>query len=170
MASAKSLANFTVKDFLRLTGGPLPTPGGGSSAALAGALAAALVEKIARKTQAKQRRARALLNKAIAIRQRLTRAIHEDAHWYWRVVLAFRKKDRRAALRALVRATNVPKHIVAEAREVVRLVQQLEPLCSRVWKSDLRCAWLLAEAAQGAGLALIIANQQFMEQWRRRAA
>ena len=168
MASAKSLVNLKVSELLKLTASPLPTPGGGSAAALAGALAAALVEKIARKTARRERRALRLAARASVLRVRFTRAVQEDAHWYWRVVIAFRKRNHRAALRALVRATAVPKGVVADARQVISLLHQLKPLSAKVWHSDLQCAWLLAEAAQGAGLALIIANQQFMAQWSKR--
>ena len=165
MASAKSLVNLKVSELLELTASTVPTPGGGSSAALTAALAAALVEKIAGKTKRHERRAGTLHTKARALRLRLTRAIQEDAQSYWRVVLAFRKRDKRAALRALVRATAIPQRVIKDAREVVRLIRTLKPIASKVWHSDLQCAWLLAEASAGAGLALVIANQQFMSRW-----
>lgn len=169
MASSKSLVNLSVRQLLSLTASPLPAPGGGSSAALSGALAAALVEKIAQKATARNRRARPITTKARTLRLRLMRAVQEDARWYWRVILAFRRRDRRAALRALVRATAVPEQVITDARGVIRLIRRLRPLSAKVWHSDLQCAWLLAEATQGAGLALIIANRRFMASWRRKS-
>lgn len=168
MASAKSLTTISVKQLLELTASPLPTPGGGCAAALAGALAAALVEKIARKSERRTNKAKAVTRKAAGLRARLTAAIPADAKAYWKVVQAFRAQNRRRALKTLVAATSIPRQVVEDARAVARLIKAVKPMSASVWRSDLQCAWLLAEAAQGAGLALVIANQQFMERWSKR--
>ncbi|MFY9189015.1 MAG: cyclodeaminase/cyclohydrolase family protein, partial [bacterium] len=49
------MLNLTVNDFLEQLASAAPAPGGGSASALAGALAAALVNMVANLTQGKEK-------------------------------------------------------------------------------------------------------------------
>src|SRR5437879_305940 len=81
----------TLDAWLDELAGGAPTPGGGSAAALAGALAGALVAMVARLTVGRkayaevQPRVAAILAEAEAIRSQLRRLVDEDAAAYTRV-------------------------------------------------------------------------------------
>lgn len=162
----RSVTAHDVATFVATTASALPTPGGGSCVALAGAMAAALVEKVARKSRG--RAARTIQRQAGAFRQQLTRAIHADATAYGRVARALRQRRPRHVVPALRRAIQVPEQVAATARRVVRLVRRLTPLSSAVWRSDLTCAIQLAHASIAGSRALAHANRQYLRTWLRR--
>jgi glutamate formiminotransferase/formiminotetrahydrofolate cyclodeaminase len=88
----------TVRDsqFLNALADGAPTPGGGSAAAYAGAMGAALVAMVARLTLGKkkyaevQERMLSILDEAEVLRKKLTAAVEEDAAAFERVMSAFR--------------------------------------------------------------------------------
>src|SRR5207302_20710 len=109
----------TLDGWLEELAGGAPVPGGGSAAALAGALAAALVAMVARLTTGRkayaavQERVAALLAEADALRAQLRRLVDDDAAAYARVSEAYRipKGDptrTRAVDQALVGAAQTP--------------------------------------------------------------
>jgi formiminotetrahydrofolate cyclodeaminase len=118
-----SLLQLSTAQFLDRIAGPEPTPGGGSAAALAGAMAAALVEMVCGmpKTRSGRPEERARLDAAKKTAggagARLRQLVDEDAAAYDAVVAAYRQpkateaeKARRTAQVALAmkRATEVP--------------------------------------------------------------
>src|SRR6185436_746519 len=114
-----------------LAGGS-PTPGGGSAAALAGTLAAALVAMVARLTIGRKAyaavddRARAILNEAEQLRGELRRLVDEDAAAYEGVSLAYKiPKDvpgrAHAIDEALLAAARPPAEVVKRARRLLAL-------------------------------------------------
>ena len=86
-------------DFIEATASPDPTPGGGSSAALAGALAAALTQMVAGLTAGRRKysdvsdQAQEILRQSGQLREALTRAIDEDSEAFTAVMAAYRNKD-----------------------------------------------------------------------------
>jgi formiminotetrahydrofolate cyclodeaminase len=118
-----SLLQLTALKFLDRVAGPEPTPGGGSAAALAGALAAALVEMVCGmpKTKGAVAQERAWLDAAGRTAKeagaQLRSLVDQDAAAYDAVVAAYRlpkaseaEKARRgdAVTAAMRRATEVP--------------------------------------------------------------
>jgi formiminotetrahydrofolate cyclodeaminase len=126
-------------DFIdRLASGDA-TPGGGSAAALAGAAGAALVAMVARLTIGRQRYAgvqptmEAILERAEALRARLTDLVAEDAAAYDAVSAAYRlpKADeeeralRQAAIQAAMKTASLtPLATVEACSEVLQLAEQ----------------------------------------------
>jgi formiminotetrahydrofolate cyclodeaminase len=117
------LANLSLADVFDAFSSPAPTPGGGSAAALAGALGASLLAMVAAlpKTKNNTPEERASLDAARArileLRSRLVELIDRDAAAYDAVVAAYQrprataaeKSARKAAIQdALKLATNVP--------------------------------------------------------------
>jgi formiminotetrahydrofolate cyclodeaminase len=128
------LVTKTVTELLDAFAAPTPTPGGGSAAALSGAVAAALLEMVAAmpktKTGAADERAAldAMLPELATLRSRLTALVDRDAASYDAVVAAYRlpkntddeKAARKSAVRDAMRgATEVP---LETARAAARLV------------------------------------------------
>ena len=90
------LAKLSVEELLEKTAAADPVPGGGSMAALAGAVAAGLTEMVANLTIGKMGYAsvsgqmQQISEKAAASREKMIRAIDRDAEAYQRVVAAFK--------------------------------------------------------------------------------
>jgi formiminotetrahydrofolate cyclodeaminase len=117
------LASRSVTDLLSAFSSPTPTPGGGSAAALAGALGASLFAMVAglpkSRTGAPEERAalETARGRLVALRDRLADLIDRDAGAYDEVVAAYRlpkstdaeKDTRRGAIQAALRhAAEVP--------------------------------------------------------------
>lgn len=108
------LADLTIKGFLAETAGSAPVPGGGSIAALNGAVATALTEMVANLTIGKKKYAevdgqmRTIAIEAALIRERLISYIDKDSEAYDRVFAAFK----------------LPKETEAEIAERSRVIQE----------------------------------------------
>jgi glutamate formiminotransferase len=145
---------------------PTPTPGGGSCAALAGALAAGLGEMVARLSAKKKALAQhapslhKLADEFSARRAQLQSAIDRDAASFEAVMAALRlpkDSDEEKRIRdktvgeATQGATEVPLEVAEEAAAVLDLLTQLAPISAPTMGSDLRTGQHLATAAlQGA--------------------
>jgi len=146
-----------------------PTPGGGSAAALAGTLAAALVAMVARLTIGKkayaavENRARAILAEAESLRAELRRLVDEDAAAYAGVSRAYKipKDDpaRSGAVDdALLAAARTPAEVVKRARRVHQLAAEIGAIGNKNATSDARVAGLLAGTAVDGALENIKVN------------
>jgi formiminotetrahydrofolate cyclodeaminase len=108
------LTDLTIREFLKKTASGDPVPGGGSTAALNAALAAALTEMVANLTtgrkgfEAVDAEMRSVAEKAVGFRSKLTADVDRDADAYAQVLAAFK----------------LPKATDAEKAERTRAVQQ----------------------------------------------
>lgn len=151
----------TVNEFLAELSSGAPTPGGGSAAALSGALGAALVCMVCNLTigREKYREAepemRDALAKAEALRDALLRQIDADIQAYGELSAAMKlpratdaeKAARTAAVqRALVAATNAPLEIARLCREVMALCRTTADKGNVNAVSDAGVGVLAAEA------------------------
>jgi len=170
-ANKSSLAAI-VMPFLEAVGQPRATPGGGSAAALAGALAASLGQMVAGLSRIKKRGAtdKERLDKAVkefdAASRRLAAAIDRDAESFQSVIAAYKlpssapEETRRhtAVQNALVKAIEVPLEIAREAAQLFERLGQLELLSSPSMLSDVRVARLMASAAVRGALENVAIN------------
>jgi glutamate formiminotransferase / formiminotetrahydrofolate cyclodeaminase len=135
-----------------------PTPGGGSAAALAGALSAALVAMVSRLTvgrkayAAVETQARAILEEAEQLRGELRRLVDEDAAAYEGVSRAYKipKDDpgrAHAIDEALLAAARPPADVVKRGRRLLALAQTIEQIGNKNAVSDARVAGMLAKTA-----------------------
>ena len=161
------LFELPVAAFLERTASAAPTPGGGSVAALTGALASALVAMVARLTDRKKGYEQAWELSAAAtasadlLAAELQAAALEDVRAFEAYMTALRlpkgsseeRQTRRAALEAATRrATAAPLAIAAACAEVLTLAERLAPVANRHAVSDIGAAAHLAAAAAGAAL------------------
>ncbi len=150
-----------------------PTPGGGSAAALAGALAAALVEMVAglpkTRTGAAEEREKLDAARASAARAgaRLRQLVDLDTDAYNGVTAAYRlpkisddeKAARKAAILVAMRqATEVPLETCERTSEVLRAAAQALAHGNPNAASDVRTAMALCRAALDAGGENVRAN------------
>jgi glutamate formiminotransferase/formiminotetrahydrofolate cyclodeaminase len=152
-------ANPTPNAFLATVAANSPTPGGGSVAALAGALGAALTQMVAglthgRKTYAHvDAEAAAILAQAGELRQKLTLAITEDAAAYGALMAAIRQKEMAAEARqhlveqATLHAAEVPLQVAYLSADVARLAETIAAIGNKNAVTDATAAVIMAHAA-----------------------
>jgi formiminotetrahydrofolate cyclodeaminase len=162
----------TVAQFLDELASSAPVPGGGSGAALVGALGAALASMVGNLTLGKPKYAdvqadiQALLAQTEALRARLTNLIEEDVAVYHRLSSAYKmpkdtdeqKAARTAAIQVILRdATAVPMNIAEACVGVLKLCKPMADKGNVGAVSDAGVAALLAEAAlRSAALNVLI--------------
>ncbi len=179
------------RPFLEAVAEPTATPGGGSVAALAGALAASLGQMVAGLSRKKKSQAAHVeeLSAAVAelraVAETLTQAIDRDATSYEAVMTAFklpkeRAEDQRRRGDAIQRATRgaveVPLKVAEAAVELYERLGQLETVSAASMLSDLRVGRLMAAAAARGALENVAINLEsitdagYAEAMRARAA
>jgi len=157
-AKIRAVEGPTLDGWIDELAGGAPVPGGGSAAALAGALAAALVAMVARLTIGRKAyasaepRMRQVLAEAEALRGQLRRLVDDDAAAYAKVSAAYKlaKDDprrRRAVDAALVGAAEVPLVVARGANRLIALAREVEAIGNRNANSDARVGAALARAA-----------------------
>ena len=155
-----------------------PTPGGGSAAALAGTLSAALVAMVARLTVGRKAyaavdaQARAILDEAEQLRGELRRLVDEDAAAYEGVSRAYKTpKDDPARAQviddALLAAARPPAEVVKRGRRLLALAQTIEQIGNKNAVSDARVAAMLAKTAIDGATENVNANLAGMSEQAR---
>lgn len=160
-------ARLPLDDFLAMLASDLPAPGGGTAAAVSGAMGAALVEMVAALTLGKEKFAdvhaavRPIAEAAAAARRELLDLAQEDASAFEAVLAARRlpkeSDDEKAARSQAIAlsnqaATEVP---MRTARAAARLLETLPDLVAKGnpnAASDAGTAALLLEAATEGAL------------------
>jgi glutamate formiminotransferase/formiminotetrahydrofolate cyclodeaminase len=159
--------------FLDAVAEPTPTPGGGSVAALAGALGASLGQMVANLSRKKKSQAVFVeqLGEAIselqASSRMLSEAIDRDSASFDQVMAAYKlpketsneRVEREAAIqKALQGAANVPLEVARKSAEVFELLGRLESMSSPSMYSDLRVGRLIAAAGARGALENVAIN------------
>jgi formiminotetrahydrofolate cyclodeaminase len=160
------LVDLTVSEFSERLASGDPAPGGGSAAALAGALAAGLAAMVARLTigrpqyDAAQETMRQLEAQAERLRRQLLALVDADTAAYTNVMDAYRlpretpeqKSERAAAIQdALKHAADIPLATAEACVQVVQMAALAAQQGNRNANSDAAVAGMLAHAAlQGA--------------------
>jgi formiminotetrahydrofolate cyclodeaminase len=168
-----ALTKLTVQDFVEQLASASPTPGGGSASALAGAMAAAMVEMAANLTIGREKfrdveeEMKVILGRAGELRDMMLAAVDEDTDAYGEVGAAYKlpkdsdaeKAARTAAIQeALKGATEVPLRVAKAAMETYQLAQIAMEKANPNVASDARVALLLAEAAREGARANVDIN------------
>lgn len=133
-----------------------PTPGGGSGAAYAGAMAAGLVAMVARLTIGKKKYAQVesqmqtILEEAEALREELTIAVTRDAQAFEAIMTAYKlsKENPRREIQiqeATLHAAEIPLEVASQAFRVMELAVEV---------AGLGNANAITDAASGAAMAL----------------
>ena len=141
---------ISVEQFLDQTATRGTWYGGGSAAALACALSAALLEKLA--THAPT--ARTLRT----IRRQCTQLIDEDASAFANVIRVMARGDRAGTKRALKGATQVPWRVWAASQRVQVLAQPIRREIRPRFRVDLNCAVAIARASASSAKDLVETN------------
>jgi glutamate formiminotransferase/formiminotetrahydrofolate cyclodeaminase len=161
----EDLAAIVPHDFLSAVASGMPTPGGGSVAALAGALGAALARMVAGLTVGRKKyagaeaEAQGVLTQATALQEALTKAIVADADAFAAVMAAYRQRDipdheREAAVEeATIGAGQVPLQVMRLSRGVLRQLKTIVRIGNGNAVTDAAAGGIMARAAaHAAGL------------------
>jgi formiminotetrahydrofolate cyclodeaminase len=156
---AAPVLNFTVREFSSGLAAKQPTPGGGSAAALAGALGAGLVSMVCQYTVGRERyadvedAAQRVLARSEELRRELEDAVEADVAAYGSYSDAQsmpreteeEQGERNAALQSALReSTEVPLRVAERCAELLELAAEA---------AEIGNPFLISDAAVGAELA-----------------
>ncbi len=152
----------TLQTYLDDLASSKPAPGGGSAAAVSGAMSAALAAMVCRLTQGKEKYAavqdeiNSLLEQAESLRQRFQQLMGEDIEAYSRLSACFkmpREDDEQRRLRAdaiqlcLQQAALVPLEMSEKAVQVAMVCERVAEIGNANVLSDIGAAAMLAASA-----------------------
>jgi len=175
---SEKLTDKTVTEFLHALASSAPAPGGGSVAALAGALGAALVSMVCNLTLGKKKYASVqddittLVARSEALRRELTDLLEADVQVYTGVSAAYKlpreteeeKAARSAAIQeALKQATMVPIEVAEACVKVLDLCMPVAEKGNVGAVSDAGVAALMAEAALRSAALNVIINLEAIQ-------
>lgn len=170
--------NKTVDEFLDDLASSAPVPGGGSGAALGGALAAGLLSMVCNLTVGKkgyedvQEQMAEILARSEEIRAELPDLLQADTEVYSAVMAAYRmprkteaqKAERKAEMqKALKAAAEVPFSIADRCAEIVELCLPAAQGANKWAVSDAGVAVFLAEASMRGALLSVEINLNSIE-------
>ncbi|NLJ72525.1 MAG: cyclodeaminase/cyclohydrolase family protein [Syntrophomonadaceae bacterium] len=156
------LVDKSITDYMNDLASSLPAPGGGSVAALTGALGASLLAMVCHLTIGKEEFAdieanlQVALQKSDELRDRLTRLVDEDAQAFSSVIKAFKMpkdtaEEKAARTNAIQtgykKAADIPYTIATTSLEVLVLAKNLIPLSNPNVITDVGVAALNAQAS-----------------------
>jgi formiminotetrahydrofolate cyclodeaminase len=161
-----SLLNMSLRDFANNLSMDSPTPGGGSVAALCGALSAALSSMVANLTVGKkgyeevEAEMKETAVRAQVLKEDLLRAVDDDTRAFNKVMDAYRlpkttedqKKEKEAAVEhASKEATLVPFSVLEKSLALLDLARTAALKGNRNSLSDAAVAGLMSESAASGG-------------------
>jgi len=173
-----SFLDRSASQFLDELASSAPVPGGGSTAALTGALAAGLVSMVGNLTVGQKRYAdveeevRVLLDQSESLRRRLAGLLESDTQVYNSLSKAYKlprdsdeqKAARTAAIQmALKEAEAVPMQIAEACVQVLDLCTPMAEKGNRLAVSDAGVAALLAEAGLRSAALNVLINLAYIE-------
>lgn len=172
-----------LKPYLEDLASGKPAPGGGSAAALVGALAASLVCMVANFTVGKEKyrefeeEARDVLREAEEIKYALLRLADEDVKAYQSYVqarslpknTAGEKEERKQAIgKAILRATQVPLHVMEKSLRILELNKALLGRSNPYLVSDIGVSAEFAHASLNSACFNVQINLPYLEESTRR--
>lgn len=177
----------SIKKYLEDLSAKLPTPGGGSIAALIGALASGLASMVCNftigneKFANSQEEARGILSSVTGLREESSKLVDEDARVYGKVNLAYKlpknteeEKVKRALAiqKALKEAMHVPMRIVQISYQILESSSRLVEIGNPMLITDTGMVAILAYAAMESARLNVeinlksITDKEFIQQKR----
>jgi formiminotetrahydrofolate cyclodeaminase len=163
----------TLRDYIEELSARQPTPGGGSVAALTGALASGLISMVGNftlgneKYQEVEDEIKTLLDETARLTQEFLKLVEADSESYQKVSQAYKlpkqspseKEKRRTAIQeALKEATEVPMKVAQGCSELVELTEEVAKKGNVGLVSDAGVALFLLEAGLKSALVNIEIN------------
>ncbi|MGE3181357.1 MAG: cyclodeaminase/cyclohydrolase family protein [Phycisphaerae bacterium] len=173
--NSDNLVDLPVREFLDRLASATPQPGGGSCAALVGALAASLGQMAVAFTTGREKFAQVesevqgVGQRLAQANQMLRRSIQEDSDAYAALSKSFKmdKADpkRAAAIESTASiAAGVPFQTAVLAKRVHAELERLKPIANPNLRSDVEAAIFMARAAREAAIANTRINLPYMNE------
>ena len=174
MERSQDYFNLSVTDFLKKLSSESPTPGGGSAAAVAGAMGAALVSMVCNLSLGKgkylehENLIKTSLEKANLLLENLLQCARDDVNAYNEVMNAFKlpkdsTPDKNLKIEnACKNAIIPPENTIKNCEEIIKLAKNLFGKSNKNASSDLNCAQVLAEAGIKSALENVKINLNFI--------
>ncbi|NJN15643.1 MAG: cyclodeaminase/cyclohydrolase family protein [Chloroflexaceae bacterium] len=178
MAESESVKDQSVGAFLDALASRAPTPGGGSVAALSGAMAAGLLSMVCNLTIGKKQFAeyedeiRSIMERSEALRAELQRLAEDDIAVFGRLAAAYKlprttdadAASRQSAIQQVTRqASDVPLRVAQAAAALLPLCTALASRCARLIVSDVGVAAVLSRATVQSAVMNIEINLAGLE-------
>lgn len=169
----KMLVDMKINEFLDMLASNAPAPGGGSAAALSGAISAGLVSMVCNLTIGKKgyedvaEKIKTLLERSEELRAELTKLIDLDTEAFNGIMAAMKlpketdeqKSVRKEAIQAATKkATQVPMKTMEFSLEILELAREVAEIGNRNAVSDAGVSASLAYAAMESALFNIRIN------------
>ncbi len=146
-----------IEDYVDEVASGTPTPGGGSVAALSGALGVALVGMVCRGTIGKRKfkeyseELKKILREADRLRGELLDLVREDSEAFQNVLIAYRSGDDEKIESSLKKATLVPLEVAEKSVEGLGLAKEVAEKGNPNAITDVGCGALQLKAAVRGG-------------------
>jgi formiminotetrahydrofolate cyclodeaminase len=142
-----------IDEFLKTLGSSSPTPGGGTAAALSGALSSSLVEMVANITLGKkkyekvQAQVKKISKEAAGLTKKFLLLADNDTKAFDQVMAAYRSQDKAQVKKALLLAIKIPSETSLLSKKVESLAARVARIGNKNAYSDARSAIHLAQAS-----------------------
>jgi methenyltetrahydrofolate cyclohydrolase len=164
-------ADRSINVYLKNLGSRKPTPGGGSSAALIGAIGCGLLSMVANFTLSAKgangykNRAKKALKKSEYLRQRFTLLIDKDIQAYEKLSEAFRRYDANdTRLQSRLKKAIMPPSMICDyAYRAAKLALEISYIGKKNILSDIIVAIYALDAAFEAGFINIKVNLEYIK-------
>ena len=159
-AATRELLEHSVRAYAGAVGSAAPAPGAGSVAALTAALAAALNEKVARKSPdpVTQQLAKTMAR----TRERLLNLVDDDARAFSDVMRAWKGTPLQRR-RALKMATKIPLAVCSDCSMIHDVALRLAAVAKPAIRADAQAAQRLAVGALQAARLMVEVNLSLMD-------
>jgi len=168
MSSDKDYPSLPLKEFLDDLAAKTPTPGGGSAAALAGAIAAAQACMVMEYTLGKkkyaeyQERLTEVLGEFKRAQKMFCQLLSEDMAAYERLSAAQKGEDQQEMERAVATATAVPMEIIALACTLAVKLDEIKSFVNVYLLCDLQVAAIMAYSSARSASTSVRVNMENM--------
>lgn len=163
-----------VEELLKNLSSSSPTPGGGAAAALAGSLAASLVEMVANITIGKPKYKNAerelvkIKSRANSLKVQLLKLADDDAKAFDSVITAYKRGSNFGIKKALTLAIEIPGETKKLSAEILKLARRVEKIGNKNAVSDAKSAGYLAKAAGLSAKENIKINKKLLSKLSRK--
>jgi formiminotetrahydrofolate cyclodeaminase len=161
--------NSSIEDFLNELGSKNSTPGGGSAAALSGALNAAVVNFIANLTIGKEKykdvedKAKSILTESNQIKREMLKMMDQDSEILSKILASY-KTGNKAETKSICRdAVEFSLDMTQRAVRLMELTLEISKIGNKMLASDFEVAAYIGDAAVGSAIANIKINLKSLD-------
>lgn len=172
------IKDMKIKNFMDLLASNSATPGGGSVAALTGAMGAALLSMVSNLTIGKEKyqdvesEIKGLLKRSEKLRAQLEELIEKDVEAFNQLIAVMKlpksnereKKDREQKIQiALIEAARVPQEVAKKSKELIDICLDMANKGNKNAISDVGVGVILAEAALESAILNVKINLKLIK-------